>query len=288
MQIKKLNNGFEIAQLGFGTWKMWGMTTRDKSNDDQKDIEAIRYAIDAGLTTIDTAEMYAGGYSETLLGEAIKNYEREKLFLSSKVRGDNCSYAATKNACNNSLKRLWVDYLDLYYIHWREEEFPLADTMRALNELVEEGKIRYIWVSNFSISSLKEAQNYSKYPIVANQVHFNLIYREPQVSGLLEYCQKNDVMIVAWRPLQYGELQNEQSQDILKRLSEKYQKTPFQIALNWVISHPNVVTLFKSSTPKNIDENLWALWWELDDEDRIFLSKNFPGQQPVSNKVPLA
>jgi len=82
------------------------MTTRDKSNDDQKDIEAIRYAIDAGLTTIDTAEMYAGGYSETLLGEAIKNYEREKLFLSSKVRGDNCSYAATKNACNNSLKRL--------------------------------------------------------------------------------------------------------------------------------------------------------------------------------------
>ena len=192
MQIptKKLKNGFEIPMLGIGTWKMWGATTHDKNNDDAKDIAALQYAISQGLICIDSAEMYAEGYSETLLGKAIAYTPREELFLSSKVRGDNCSYTAIKNACQNSLKRLGVEYLDLYYIHWRDEQFSLKDAMRAMNELVDEGYIRYIWVSNFSVESLKEAQQYSQYPIVANQVHFNLKYREPEKSWLIEYCQK--------------------------------------------------------------------------------------------------
>lgn len=94
-------------------------------------------------------------------------------------------------------------------------------------------------------------------------------------------------MLVAWRPLEYGKFQLPDSQEMLKKLSQKYKKTPFQIALNWIISEPNVVTLFKSSTPKNIDENLGALGWSLDPEDRAYLQANFPGQQKVSNAVPL-
>lgn len=290
MQIptKALKNGFEIPALWIWTWKMWGTTTRDKNNDDAKDIAAIKYAISKGLTCIDSAEMYAGWYSETLLGQAIAHVPREELFLSSKVRGDNCSYTAIKNACLNSLKRLGIEYLDLYYIHWRDVQFSLKDAMRAMNELVDEGYIRYIGVSNFSVESLKEAQRHSQYPIVANQVHFNLLYREPEVSGLLEYCQKNDVMLVAWRPLEYGEFSLPAAQEILNTMSEKYKKTHFQIALNWIISHPNVVTLFMSRTPKNIDENIEALWWEMSKVDYDGLSKGFPDQKTVSNAVPLA
>jgi len=285
MQIptKKLENGFEIPVLGMWTWKMWGITTRDKSNDDAQDIRALRHAISKWLTCIDSAEMYAGGYSETLLGEAIKNTPREELFLSSKVRGDNCSYKAIKNACKNSLQRLGVEYLDLYYIHWRDARFSLKDAMRAMNELVDEGLIRYIWVSNFSTESLQEAQRHSQYPIVANQVHFNLIYREPEVSGLLEYCQKNDVMLVAWKPIEFWV----PWEKILEELSKKYKKTHFQIALNWIISHSNVVTLFMSRTPENIDQNIWSIGWEMKQSDFKNLSENFPGQQNISNTASL-
>lgn len=284
---KKLKNGFEMPVLGIGTWKMWGTTTRDPSNDDARDIAAIKYAIDQGLTCIDNAEMYAGWYSETLQWQAMKWYDREKLFLSTKVRGSNCSYEATKRACYNSLKRLWVDSVDLYYIHWREPQFDLAETMRALCELVDEWYIKYIGVSNFSKETLAEAQSHSRYPIVANQVHYNLICRECETSWLLEYCQKNDVMLVAWRPLEYGEFQVPESKEMLEQFSEKYNRTSYQIALNWVISEPNVVTLFKSSTPKNIDENLWCLWWALEKEDREYLKQNFPYKIHTSNAVPL-
>lgn len=290
MQIptKKLKNGFEIPVLGIWTWKMWGTTTRDKNNDDQRDIMALKYAISKGVRCIDSAEMYAGGYSEKLLWEAIKNTPREELFLSSKVRGDNCSYSAIKHACMNSLERLWVEYLDLYYIHWRDVRFSLKDAMKAMNELVDEWYIRYIGVSNFSTESLKEAQSHSEYPIVANQVHFNLIYREPEVSGLIDYCQKNDIMVVAWRPFEYWEFSTPKAQDLLNEISEKYDKTHFQIALNWIFSHENIVTLFMSRNPENIDSNLWSIWWEMTQKDREKLSKNFPGQQILSSAVPLA
>jgi len=140
MQIptKKLKNGFEIPMLGIGTWPMGWYRTRDLENDDAKDIEALKYAIDSGITALDTAEMYAGWYAETLLWEAIKPYKREDLFISSKVRGDNCSYQAIKKACENSLKRLGTDYIDLYYIHWRDTSFPLEESMKAMNELLDE------------------------------------------------------------------------------------------------------------------------------------------------------
>ncbi len=287
ISLKKLKNGFEMPLLGIGTWRMWGMWTRDPHNDDARDIKALRYAISQWLICIDSAEMYAGWYSETLLGQAIQNTPREELFLSSKVRGDNCSYTAIKNACRNSLQRLWVEYLDLYYIHWRDAQFSLKDAMRAMNELVDEWLIRYIGVSNFSIESLQEAQKHSEYPIVANQVHFNLIFRELEVSGLLQYCQENDIMLVAWRPFEYGEFATPDAQILLDTISEQYNKTHFQIALNWIIWHPNVVTLFMSRTPENIDENLWALWWSLNSKDMQKLSKDFPGQRDISNAVPL-
>jgi diketogulonate reductase-like aldo/keto reductase len=286
--IKKLKNGFEIPSLWIGTWKMWGTSTRDKNNDDIKDIVALRYSISKGLTCIDSAEIYAGGYSEVLLWKAVENIPRKELFLSSKVRWDNCSYAAIKRACQNSLKRLWVEYLDLYDIHWRDYNFSLEYAMKAMNELVDEGLIKYIWVSNFSVESLKEAQKYSKYPIVANQVHFNLLYREPERSGLLQYCQENDIMLIAWSPLKYWEEMIPISWRIINSLSQKYKKTPFQLALNWIISHPNVTTLFMSRNPSNIVENIWSLWWTMSQSDYDLLRREFPNQKDISDHVPLA
>ena len=284
---KKLKNWFEISTLGFGTWLMWGRMEHDPENDDKRDIDAIRYAIDSGMKSIDMAEIYGGGHAEKLVAKAIEWYDRESLYISTKVWGTNHSYEAVKAACQGSLERLGIDQIDLYYLHYKEDDINLEETMKAMNELVDEWKIKYIAVSNFSKESLIKAQSYSKHPIVANQVHYNLIYRECESSWLLKYCQENDVMLVAWRPVQYGEFQNEENKVILERLAEKYDKTPFQIALNWLTSQDHVTTLFKSCNPKNIDENLWAVSFEMSEEDREDLRKNFPGQESVSNTMPL-
>lgn len=286
MRFKKLKNGFQIAELGMGTWPMGGYRTRDIDNNDEEDIQAIRYAIENGITCFDSAEMYAGWYAETLLGRAMEPYERSQLFISSKVRWDNCSYEAIKNACKNSLKRMKTTYIDLYYIHWRDTQFSLAQSMKAMNELVLEWKIRWIGVSNFSVESLKEAQSYSKYPIVANQVHYNLIFREPESSGLLTYCQENDIILVAWRPLELWKLAHSGSTKLLEMVS-KYKKKHSQIAINWLLSQKNVVTLFKSSEIKHIKENLASIGWSMDRKDIQFLASQFPWQIYISDSVPL-
>lgn len=281
---KTLKNWFSIPVLGFGTWGMWGRYSRDKSNDDVRDKDAIRYAIQNGLTAIDTAELYAGGYAETMLGEVMQEFPRESLFISTKVIGANASYTAIKNACKNSLKRLQTPYIDLYYIHWRDSQFDLQEQMKAMNELVDEGLIKHIWVCNFSTESLKLAQSFSKYPIVANQVHYNLMYREPEKDWLLEYCQQNDVMLIAWRPTEKWVLSGV---PFLSDMREKYKKTDAQIAINWLTEQKNVVTLFKSSSHEHIDENLRSIGWDIDVEDRENISKNFPEQKYISNAVPL-
>lgn len=284
MKNKTLQNGFSIPELGFGCWPLWGYRTRNLENDDAKDISAIRFAYEEWIRAFDTAEMYAGGYSEELLGQAIGDYQREELFISSKVRWDNCSYTAIKHACNNSLKRTNLEYFDLYYIHWRETEFSLEESMKAMNELVDEGKIKYIGVSNFSVESLKEAQKYSKYPIVANQVHYNLIFREPEKKWLLEYCQNNDVILVAWRPIELGKLAHSGSIKLLE-MAQKYKKTHAQVAINWLLSQKNVSTLFMSRNPEHISENMWALWWEMSQWDIEIMRKDFGWQVELSDAV---
>jgi len=284
---KKLNNGFELPVLWFGTWLMWWDTKRNPENDDSRDISAIKYAIERWLTCIDTAEMYAEWYCETLVWEAIKNTPQEELFLSSKVSGNNCSYDGIKNACKQTLARLWVEYIDLYYIHWRDTTFSLKESMRAMNELVDEGYIRYIGVSNFSLESLKQAQEYSHYPVVANQVHYNLRCREAEISGLIDYCAHNDVMIVAWRPFEYWNFLTKENKNLFETLQKKYNASAFHIALQWLISQKNIVTLFKSTDTQHIRHNIESLWLELSEKDHDMLTKSFHWQISVSDAVPL-
>jgi aryl-alcohol dehydrogenase-like predicted oxidoreductase len=139
---KKLTNGFQIPVYGLGTWQMGGRLEHNVDNDDARDIQAIRDAIDAGVTHIDTAEKYADGYTETLIGKALVGYDRSKLFLVSKVKKENLAYDQVIASCKASLERLGTSYLDLYLIHFYNPDIPLAETFRALDELKEQGLIR--------------------------------------------------------------------------------------------------------------------------------------------------
>jgi len=284
--VKTLNNGFVMPVFGLGTWRMGGVFDRDFDNDDNADVEAIKRAIDNGVTHIDTAEIYADGYAEILIGQAIKNYKREDLFLVSKAQIKHLGYDDLINSAKNSLKRLTTDYLDLYLMHEHNAEIPLEESMRAMDYLKAEGLIRNIGVSNFSKESLAEAQSYSKNKIVVNQVHYNLKYREPQRTGLLKYCQNNDIFLMAWRPFQKGLLLEEKN-ELMNEMCQKYNKTPAQIGINWLISQKNVVTLSKMRDEKHLIENLGALNFEMEKEDVEKLDKFYPGQQDVSDAVRL-
>lgn len=274
-----------MANLSLGGWPL-GDSAKNASDtmSDEHDLEILRHALESGMTHFDTAELYASGHSEELLGQAIKDYDRSTLFIASKVLGGSGA-SRFRQACEDSLARVGTDYFDLYYIHWREDGDDLAAQMRAMEELYEAGLIKNIGVSNFNTESLKEAQSVCKYPIVANQVHYSLVLRGPERDGLVEYCQNNDVMLVAYRPVELGKIANNPSK--FASIIKKYRKTSAQVGINWLISQPNVVTIFGCLRKEFIDENLGAEGWTMDSDDIEFLRANYSGQKDISDSVPL-
>lgn len=280
---KTLAGGISMPELGQGTWRLGGVSERDPGNDDARDVAVIRRALDAGLIHIDTAEMYAGGHAEELVGEAIRGVERSRLFLTGKVWKTHLGGDGPLRAAEASLQRLGVDMFDLYLVHQVNPEVPLKETIRAMNRLQRRGLARHIGVSNFSLERLKQAQALSEVPIVANQLHYNLQVREIELSGLLDFCRETGVMVIAWRPLRGVDC----SVPLLAELAEKYRRTPRQLALNWLISQPGVVTIVKASDPLHLAENVGAADWRMAEEDVERLRREFPDCRTVSEAVPL-
>ena len=281
---KRLQNGFEMPVYGFGLWNVGGRREREEDRDDEG-VEAIRQAIGMGITHIDTAESYGQGHSEELLGEAIEGHDRQNLFLATKVKPEHQSYDDIIAACEASLNRIGTDYIDLYMLH----RFPapginIADTMRALDQLVQRGLVKNIGLSNVTAHRFEVAQSFSENTIVANQVHYNVQHRETELRGVIKHAQENDTMLVAYRPLQKGELPESA---IVTELANKYGKTPAQISLNWLIMQKNVVTLSRTVKREHLIENLGALGWEMDPEDVERIRQEFPDQQTVSDTGPL-
>jgi len=287
IETKTLANGFSMPVFGIGTWMMGGALTRDINNDDDRDVRAIQEAIKRGITHVDTAELYAAGHAEEIVGKAIEEVDRKSLFIVSKVWNDHLRYDDVLKSAHDSLSQIGTDYLDLYLIHKPNPAIPMRETMRALDTLLDDGLIKNIGVSNFTVQRMQEAQSYTKTKIVATQVHYNLMFREPEIKGVVKYCQDNDVLLIAWRPVQKG-LLTASNNPIMNEMSRKYNKTPTQIAINWLISQPYVVTLSTMRSPEHLKENLGALGWKMSDEDVELLRQHFPNQQKISDAVPLS
>ncbi len=268
--------------LGMGTWQMGGRMERDSGNDDAGQIQALRTGLDLGFNLIDTAESYADGKAEELVGEAIRGYERSSLFLTSKVWKTHVAYDDVLRAAEKSLERLGTDYLDLYLYHQVNNEVPLEETMRAFDRLASEKLVRYIGVSNFALERFKRAQACAEHKIVVNQIHYSLSMREPEAE-LLPWLQENDVMVQAWRPLR-----GVPDCALLDNLCAKYGKTKSQIALNWLIMQKNVVTITASNSAKHIQDNLDAAAFEMEPSDMELLTHDFPEKQFISDAVPLS
>ncbi len=254
MTYKTLGNTEErIPAIGLGTWTIGGTETPDYSRDMEM-VDIIAAAIEMGYTLIDTAEYYAAGHTEELIGEAIKPIDRSKLFITSKVWPDNLSRKRLHQALKRTLKRLGTDYLDLYLIHWPNEQIPLAESLGAMSESVDAGYVKYIGVSNFDLPLLEKAVAISKHPIVCNQVLYNVEDRQPQRS-LLPYCLRNDVTLVAYSPVRRN-IVSDRARRVLSSVAKIHRCSIHQVMLAWLIAQENVVTIPKSTDLGHLKDNL--------------------------------
>ncbi len=280
-RFKQLRTGFRIPTYGIGTWGMGGRGQADASRD-AEDIAALRAALDLGVQHIDTAELYGAGHAEELVRKAIQGYDREKLFLASKAPAHRLGRVELARAAEESLRRLGADYVDLYMVHHPSDDISIGETMAGMDDLVRRGLVRYVGVSNFSRERLAAARGVSAQPIMVNQVHYSVRVRQPERSGLLAYCQEQDVMLVAWQPIEPGI-----SGDLLHAIAASYDVTPVQAALNWLISQRNVVAIARTRQLKHLQENLGALGWRMDEKDIELLRIQHQDQVEASEVYPL-
>ena len=247
-KFKVLSNGIKIPSIGFGTYK---------SGDNNETAEIVKYALECGYRQIDTASFYG---KEVGIGNAIKEskVKREDIFLVTKLWNDDHGYDKTIEAFNNSLKRLQVEYLDLYLIHWPNK--LNAETWRAFEDLYKAGKVKAIGVCNFKIGHLEELKKTAKIMPMVNQVE---VHPQSSKNEMLNYCIENNIQLIAWSPIMRGKLF---TNELMLNLSEKYQKSVAQVILRWHIQR-GVIPIPKSSNKTRIKENLNVFDFEISNED---------------------
>jgi diketogulonate reductase-like aldo/keto reductase len=266
MRTTKLPSGEAVPILGQGTWYM-GDEPRRRS----EEIAALRLGIDLGMTLIDTAEMYGNGASEKLVGEAIAG-RRNDVFLVSKVLPSNASRAGTIAACENSLRRLGTDHIDLYLLHWRGR-VPFAETIAAFEALQDAGKIRHWGVSNMDVDDMREVIGATGGEAIStNQVLYNLTRRGIEYD-LLPQSQARGLPLMAYSPIEQGRLTDyPEVQDI----ADRHGVTPAQVALAWVLRQQGVIAIPKASSTEHVRENHAALNLQLTADDLEELDGAFP------------
>lgn len=270
------------SRLGLGTWLM-GESTRTEA----AEIQAIQTAIELGYTLIDTAEMYASGHVETLIGQALKRVgasKREKLQIVSKVLPSNASTKGTIQACERSIARMGCDYLDCYLLHW-QGSYAYEDTLEGFIKLQERGLIRSYGISNFDAPDVHdwlevEQDIGSPYATVCNQVYYALNARGIEYD-LIPLLKEKNITLMAYSPLGAGELMRNSK---LIALTKQFELSPAQLALAWVLRQPNTVAIPKTVNSNRLQENLFAATIELTPEMLQALDQLFP---PPIKKTPL-
>jgi diketogulonate reductase-like aldo/keto reductase len=233
--------------------------------------DSLKRGLQLGMNLIDTAEMYGNGSSEKLVGEVIRG-NRDDVFVATKVSPDHLRYDEVIEACEESLRRLDVKYIDLYQVHWPNSSVPIHETMRAMEKLVSEGKIRYIGVSNFSVLEIDAARNsLAKNELASNQVEYSFSSRSVEAE-MLPYCTKESLTLIAYSPLDRG---NVSLKRVPNNLLEKYNLTAAQIVLNWVTYRKPVVAIPKAARIEHVEENARSVDVRISEADYQLLSDFF-------------
>lgn len=278
-QTITLPDGTLLPAIGQGTWNMG-----DDASRRTEEIAALQAGIDAGMTLIDTAEMYGEGRSEELIGEAIRG-RRDEVFLVSKVYPHHAGGKKLVQSCEQSLKRLGTDHLDLYLLHWRGR-IPLQETVEGMQRLIEDGKIRRWGVSNLDVDDMNELMRIKGAEQCAvNQVLYHLGSRGIEYD-LLPWQQEHRMPVMAYSPLaQAGSLRRELIQHpVVQQIADEQDAEPFQIMLSWCIRSGSVMAIPKASTVEHASSNAEAANIKLSEQQLRQLDEAFPAPQ---HKVPL-
>ncbi len=264
-EIELDKTGENLPVFALGTWDVRDPSAMERT---------IRRAIDEGLWHIDTAEMYEG--AEEIVGRAVKG-RRDEVFITTKVMPQNASFKGTITSLERSLRRLRTDYVDLYLLHWYDGTYPLGETMEAFAYLMEEGKIAYAGVSNFSIGEMEEALKYIR--IVNNQIEYNLDNFREVEGKLLPYAQEKGITLSGYLPLWRGRWPSGEKMDVLKGISQKYGMTVPQVVLNFLTRHRKVIVIFKTEREDHLLENLRSPEFTLSEEDYALIAEVFSREE---------
>jgi aryl-alcohol dehydrogenase-like predicted oxidoreductase len=290
------NSNVSVSVIGLGTWPMgggwWGKT------DDNESVHTIHRALELGVTLFDSAEGYAKGHSEKVLGRGLKGY-RDKAVISTKVSPSHLDKKSIRKAFADSCRRLHSDYIDIYFVHWPNIDAPIGETMETMEKMREEGKIRAIGVSNFTADEMEEASKYGRIDVL--QPPYSLFWRFGEAEDF-PYCREHDIGIMTYSSLAQGLLTGTISRETkfadndrrpstvlfkpehfipclnvveqLGPIAVKYGKTPAQIALAWLFSQPGVSTaLVGARTVPEIEEDVGGYGWDLAKEDIATIDK---------------
>jgi diketogulonate reductase-like aldo/keto reductase len=262
--------GRDVPVVGQGTWNV---PTRGAQADEAK--RALRRGIELGMVHVDSAEMYGDGAAERLVGEAIAGLPREQLFLVSKVLPSNATYDGTIRACEASLKRMRVDYLDCYLLHWRGS-VPLGETMGALEQLVRDGKTRALGVSNFDVADLEEARAaLATEPIACNQILYHLGERTAEAHEM-DYCREHGIAVVGYTPFGRGDWADRPGARVIDGIAQAHGVTAHAVILAFLIREPNNFVIPKSSSVAHVEENAAAGDVRLDAAEIAAIDEAFP------------
>ncbi|HXP95807.1 MAG TPA: aldo/keto reductase [Telmatospirillum sp.] len=269
-----LPDGEAVPALGQGSWSLG--EDRDRR---AEEIAAIREGVALGMTVIDTAEMYGDGETENFLAEALSGL-RDQVFLVSKAYPQHAGHDRLIETCEQSLRRLKTDRLDLYLLHWRGN-VPLHETAETMRILKRDGKIRHWGVSNLDTADMQELMETGGETCAANQILYNLTRRGPEFD-LLPWMQSRKIPLMAYSPIEQGRLPIKSA---LNAIAESHKATPLQIALAWVLRRNDAIVIPKAAQLDHVRQNREALDITLSQDDLATLDKAFP---PPSHKLPLA
>ena len=264
--------GRSVSEVGMGTYydPLWIATTYlGWKRGARRKVGALKEGLDAGINLIDTAEIYG---SEPLVGEAIKETKRDELFIATKAWPTHLGRDALKRSLERSLKRLGLTYVDLYQIHWPNPVVPIRETMEAMEDLIDDGKIGHVGVSNFSLKQIQEANSsLRKSQLSSVQLPYNLTDRKVE-SGILPYCHREGVALLAYYPLAHGKLASQRKFGLVSR---KYGKTASQLALKWLSRQDQVFPIPRASRAQHVAEGANASEFDLSEEDARALERLF-------------
>lgn len=259
-------SGKLLHPIGIGTWGIASQRSEQKNSykgvqpkkgNEEAEIAALRHSLDAGQNHIDCAELYGGFYTDEVVGQALQGHERKDLFIADKLWRTSLSQGKVRGTVSEMLRKLKTDYLDLLYIHWpwSEDGVHWQDAIPQIDDLIEAGTVRGLAISNFTITQMKEAQKLSRHPLLANQMNYNVLYRDEVNEQFRQFCSEQNVVLIAYQPIKRGEVFEH---PVLQQLARKHNATESQIALAWLLQQ-NALPIPKATTIEHIDDNIQAL-----------------------------